>query len=128
MYHKALTLNIADISYDYIPNSKPLRNPRINNSNCTYGENTRHHFQNTTKPINMCNLHFAIYSCKHIQELHTTQCPIWLNTSSMCAKPQTTTQSVATLCYQCSIIEESSQVDLATLDRKARGLLKGLTD
>jgi len=76
----------------------------------------------------MCNLHFAIYSCKHIQELHTTQCPIWINTSSMCAKPQTTTQSVATLCYQCSIIEESSQVDLATLDRKARGLLKGLTD
>jgi len=63
-----------------------------------------------------------------MQELDTTQCPIWANTSSMCAKPQTTTQSVSTLCYQCSIVKESSETALPELDRKARGLLNGLTD
>jgi len=63
-----------------------------------------------------------------MQELDTTQCSIWVNTSSMCAKPQTTSQTVSTLCYQCTIIDESSQISLPDLDRKARGLLTGLAD
>ena len=63
-----------------------------------------------------------------MKELDTTQCTIWAKTSSMCAKPQSTTQSVPNLCYECTIVKESSHMALPDLDRKARGLLTGLTD